>query len=282
MASATQEAPAEQMTLSSLAGAEGIEWEDQAIALYLMPPTVGPAPARSLVSSIREVGVLSPVILLDDGKRFHVVDGFRRIAASRLLELTAIPARVGRAGDSFRAAISLVMNEQRSSNPVAEWMAIRDLQSEGYGEAEIARLTGVPRSTIKKRMTLGELDPNLREAFEGGKLLSSVAEAAARLPGPLQGLLVDDLKEGKKLTLARVEEVKRAKADSALASLSFAFGLHSENGQPPTVDGPAVDPVNAAVWEVKSIAAQAKSGDLSHEAALARIVVLISELEARI
>lgn len=270
-----------QLTLASLAGVPAIEWEEAELGLHLLPATVGPAPDRSLVASIRSVGVVSPVVVLEiasgSGTAFEVVDGHRRIAAARLAGRTSVPARIGRASHAFSAALSLVMNEQRSSNPVAEYAAIRDLQAAGLGESEIARVTGIGVGTIRKRMGLAGLHPELMAAFREGAVRTSVAEAAAKLPGGLQAALVEEVRAGRPVTLARVAEVKRARADSALASLALAMGDSAD-----APEAAPADPVRAAISGIRAAIAETPEGFLSERSALTRVLAIVDELEERI
>ena len=218
----------EQITLGSLVG-DAVEWSDEAVAVFLLPDLPCPAPSASLIRSVREVGVLEPVILEERGDGFGVVDGKRRIKAARLAGRTDVPARVARGvGAGGIAALTIVANEQRSSNPAAEWDAIRDLQERGFSEAAIARVTGMGAMTIRKRAALGSLVPELAAAFRAGAVPVTVAERAAKLPKERQAELADRLKRGERITGAAVAAAQRARVEAAVASLPGS--LFGEDG----------------------------------------------------
>jgi ParB family transcriptional regulator, chromosome partitioning protein len=142
---------------------------------------------RDLVNSIRDLGVLEPVILELQGDNFSVIDGRRRTLAARAAGLKSIPARVIEIdGWLGRDVLSILLNEQRGPNPVSELLAIERLIQAGKSERDITKATGMDAATIRKRLKLARLIFALRIRLENGLLKVGLAEAIAVLPEALQ------------------------------------------------------------------------------------------------
>lgn len=219
----------DQLTLDDLLPAAPPEAEDQTVALYLIGGDEGPVPDQAFVRSIRRFGVIEPVILRETGAPsghgnppYGIVDGRRRVAAARLAELLAVPARVypkERPTTFLDPLLTLVCNVQRSHNPVAELAAIERLTAAGADESTIARATGISPQTVKKRVRLSHLIPPLMRALAGGTLGVGVGEQAAKLPAATQERLAARLAERGRLTADDVRAEREARTEDAVAQL---------------------------------------------------------------
>lgn len=186
------------------------------------------APDAAFVESVRRFGVVTPVVIVEDAGGLRVVDGRRRIAAARAAGVDALSAVIYPAGEGLPAdLIILALNEQRSSNPLADFNAIRRLQERGATEQEISQATGMPPQRIRRRMKLASLLPELFDALSEGRLSVAVAEAAAGLSPAYQRALAATLAEKGRLTLADVRAVKVARREQALAAAPGLAGILS-------------------------------------------------------
>jgi ParB/RepB/Spo0J family partition protein len=242
----------EQSSLRELIGE--VDWLDVGeIGVHLLPETVGPRPERGLLESVRQLGILTPILLLDSPGEFYIViDGNRRIAAAREVGLTSLPARVGTGGKgSLSFALSLISNEQRSSNPVAEYDSIRALVgSWEMNESEIAKALGIPVARVRKRMKLSDLTPYWLEKFRSGKLATSLAESVAKLPQVDQEWLFGEVEAaGKRMTHDLIREVKSARRDSSSSSLIPGLDLGSPNGDRPQSNGTRIAALASSIRE---------------------------------
>lgn len=203
------------------------ELEAEEIALDDLPADLallGPPPDAALVASIRQCGVLQPVLLLRAGSgALLVVDGRRRVKAARAAGLESLPARVAPDDDSLTALLSLVTHGTRHDNPAAELDAIEQLLQTGASEQAIARETGLSRTTIQRRLRLRDLEPRLRDAYRLGRLATSVAEAAAKLPPPAQARLAEQLGERGTLSGVAVADERRVRQAEAVTALPLAL-----------------------------------------------------------
>ncbi len=212
---------------------------------------LGATPSAALVESIRRFGVLEPVILavnqnvLDRVSDWKVIDGRRRIKAARLAgNVEQMPARIFHVDASLISHVmTLILNEQRRANPVAEFAAIRRLVREGKSEGQILAATGMPILTIRRRMKLARLHGNLVEALEMGRISLAAAETALRLPEARQAELAATLAETGKLTEKQVADAKRVEASEVAKALPQSLfggpGLLVEPGEAIPAEGEA-------------------------------------------
>lgn len=219
MSIATKDNEARQVSLSQVVGE--IAWRDELVPLEQLPPTYGPEPSRAMLQSVREVGILTPVLLVRsprDGS-YEVLDGLRRIWAAREAGLAEIPARVAAGASGGNAILTLITNEQRSTNPVSEYRSITTLVDDRYGETEISRLTGMPIQTIRKRMRIANLITQFFEMFELGDLPAALAEELAKLPEGEQREAYRRWCEGEKLTHGLLQDVRAVRREHAVMDL---------------------------------------------------------------
>jgi hypothetical protein len=176
-------------------------------------------PPKRFVDTFRFVAIQQPVILIQYGEFYRVADGRRRCNAARVLGYKTVPARVypeEMAGE-IEAAMTLMLNAARSSNPVVEFEAIELLLERGYSEKEIARRTGMTVQTVRQRMRLTHLIPFLMELFSSGKVKVGTATAAAKLPASLQLALEEKYREAGSLTYRDVRLVKHIRVEESAA-----------------------------------------------------------------
>lgn len=140
-----------------------------------------------LAASIREHGVVQPVIVRRRGVGYELVAGERRWRAARLAGLRSIPAVVRELSDGEAAMIALIENVQREDlNPLEEAQAYRCLMEEfGLTQEEVARRVGKSRPAVANALRLLGLDEAVRGWVAEGKLSAGHARAVACLESPL-------------------------------------------------------------------------------------------------
>lgn len=145
---------------------------------------------ESLAQSIRENGVIQPIAVEEAHDGFYIlIDGERRVRASRLAGLSQIPASIGPSlngsGKRERLQRALVANVQRSDlNPIEEANAYNELRKCGMTIKEIARKIGVSYARITQRLQLLDLDLEIRYLVAAGDLSKDarVAESLLAIP----------------------------------------------------------------------------------------------------
>ena len=137
------------------------------------------AALNELAASIRAVGVLQPIIVSPDGERFTIIAGERRYRASRLAELTEIPAIVRDWDNQKRLEAALIENLQRDDlNPLEEAMGVRRLMDEaGLTQEKVAERLGKSRPAVANLLRLLTLPESVKQLVTEGKLSAGHARA---------------------------------------------------------------------------------------------------------
>ena len=142
--------------------------------------TFDPAAMAALENSIREYGVLQPLLVrpMSDGS-YRIVAGERRWRAARAAGLTEVPVVIRSLTDEEACAIALIENLQREDlDPLEEAEGIQRLIQEfGFTQAQAAERLSKSRPAITNSLRLLELPPKAREALSAGKISAGHARA---------------------------------------------------------------------------------------------------------
>ena len=190
---------------------------------------------RELAESIRQYGVLQPLIVQKREDHYEIIAGERRWRAAQLAGLKEVPVIVREYSDQERFEIALIENIQREDlNAIEEAEAYRRLMEEFHlTQEEIADRVGKNRSTITNSLRLLKLDERVRQMLVDGAISGGHARALLSLEsGDLQyqtalrivdeGLSVRDVEKiVKKLQEPAPEPKKPAPAESEAVALAY-------------------------------------------------------------
>lgn len=131
-----------------------------------------PEAIQELAASIRERGVLQPVLLRPAGDGYQLVAGERRFLAAREAGFSSLPAIIRPLTDRESLLIALIENVQRENlNPIDEARAYYRLATEyGLQHEEIAQRVGKDRSTVSNAIRFNNLPPDVQSLMESGSL----------------------------------------------------------------------------------------------------------------
>ncbi|HEX7622369.1 MAG TPA: ParB/RepB/Spo0J family partition protein [Anaeromyxobacteraceae bacterium] len=143
------------------------------------------ATLEELAASIRELGVVEPILVRRQGQRYRIVAGERRWRAAQRAGLKEIPAIVREASDAQAFQIALVENVQRADlNAIEEAEAYQLLVDEhGLTQEAVAEKVGKERSTVANALRLLRLPEEVRDAVREGQLEMGHARALLGLEG---------------------------------------------------------------------------------------------------
>ena len=138
---------------------------------------------EQLADSIREAGVLSPILVVENGMRYRIVAGERRYRAARLAGLETVPCIVRSMTNEQQMEAALIENLQRQDlNPIEEAAAIRSLMQEcGYTQEQAARKLGKSRPAIANALRLLNLPRAVTDLVVTGELSAGHARVLAGL-----------------------------------------------------------------------------------------------------
>jgi ParB family chromosome partitioning protein len=138
----------------------------------------------ALAESIREVGVLQPVLVRESDDEFELIAGERRWRAARRVGLQTIPAIVRVADDASMLQQAIVENVQREQlNPLEEAAAYQQLIEDfSFTHDEVATRVGKSRVTITNTLRLLQLPPSIQRHLKDGSLRMGHARALLGTP----------------------------------------------------------------------------------------------------
>ena len=188
---------------------------------------------QELAASIKEFGVVQPVVVRKKGRSYELVAGERRLRAAGLAGLTKVPAIVKDYDDAKMMEIALIENIQRHDlNPIEEAQGLRRLMQEfKLTQEQTAEKVGRSRSAVTNILRLLNLPEQVQKQIINGMLTMGQAKQLLGLPKPEQMCevaeaiiangwssrmteeVVRKLKEGKKLKIVRelIEEEAKSK-----------------------------------------------------------------------
>lgn len=139
-----------------------------------------------LAASIRQQGLLQPILVRPLGDRYELIAGERRLRAVRHLGQAEIPALVRRYSDEQALEAALIENLQREDiSVVEEAQAYRRLLEEfGYAQSQIALQTGKSRAAISNTLRILQLPESVLDLLDVGELSEGHGRALLALPYP--------------------------------------------------------------------------------------------------
>lgn len=131
-----------------------------------------------LVQSIKQHGILQPLIVTKHNGRFQLIAGERRFRAARRIGLPSVPAIVRDSHELEQLELAIVENVQRLDlNPIDEAHAYQQLADEfGLTQEEISKKVGKSRATVTNALRMLSLPPDMLAALREGKITSSHAK----------------------------------------------------------------------------------------------------------
>lgn len=165
-----------------------------------------------LAGSIREKGILQPLLVRGTPGNYELVAGERRFRAAQLAGLTSVPALVRELTDQETLEIAIIENLQRENlNPVEEAHAFQKLSEFGLTQERIAQAVSRSRSAIANSLRLLQLPEEALEALENGAITAGHARAIlAREPEERLWLLEQII--ALNLTVREAETFKQPRA----------------------------------------------------------------------
>ena len=158
------------------------------------------AALEGLAESVRQHGVIQPILVTETIDGYTLVAGERRVRAARLAGLERIPAIVRQLADRQQLELALVENLQREDlDPMEAAHAYRQLMDEfSFTQEDLATRVGRARSTVANTLRLLDLHPAVQEAIAAALLSEGHARALGGLPTESQGpaaatVIADDL-----------------------------------------------------------------------------------------
>jgi ParB family chromosome partitioning protein len=169
---------------------------------------------NDLKASIKERGVLQPILVREKNGQYEVVAGERRLKAARSLDLDEVPVIIKNVTDQEAFVIALVENIQREElNPIEEAEAYRKMIEDfSYTQEQVAQSVGKDRSTISNLLRILRLPVEMRRSVYNGDLSVGHARSllSVEIPSERERLFVLTMKKG--LSVRELENLVQSKS----------------------------------------------------------------------
>ena len=190
-----------------------------------------------LADSIRERGVLQPILLRPDGENYLIVAGERRWRAAQRARLHTIPAIVREIDESTTAELALIENIQRQDlNPLEEAEGFRQLIAQhGHTQDGVAQIVHKSRSHVANLLRLLDLPEFVRQSLLQRDISMGHARAVATAPDPV-ALTKEVIAKG--LSVRQAEDRARRERPEPRGGISSTT---ARNGEPMDADRAALE-----------------------------------------
>ena len=164
---------------------------------------------RELADSIREQGIVQPLIVRPVGQSFELIAGERRWRAAQMLGLAEAPVIVREADDRAALELALIENLQRENlNPIEEAQGYAQLIEQFQLTQEVASAkVGKSRVVVANSLRLLKLDPAVQTHVRDGRLSVGHAKVILGLANPAQQKLAAERVLKKSLTVRQTEDL---------------------------------------------------------------------------
>lgn len=206
---------------------------------------------RELADSMRQSGLLQPIVVEDAGAgNYILIAGQRRLAAAKLLDWREIEAQIlpgmNGSGNTGRLVLALTENVQRQDmSPTDEARAYQRLREAGMSNAAIAHKLGVSSLRVAERIKLLQLEPEIGDMIDAGVLPVDrrAVDALLSVPaGDMRVALAQRLSQPGAATIKAVQD--------AAKRLNEAIAAQPVDDRVPALRISRAADVNRQAWDV--------------------------------
>ena len=203
---------------------------------------------RELAASIREVGILQPLVVRATEEGFELIAGERRLRAAREAGLERVPVLIREAQEGESMELALVENLQREDlNPLETAAAYQALmESFGLSRDQLAERLGKSRAAITNTLRLMQLPESIRNLLTEGRLSEGHARTLLPLEDEARMLEFAEKVESQRLSVRRLEQLVRDR-------LAGQESSESKTAESNTSQTEATEQASSAIQEAISL-----------------------------
>ena len=199
---------------------------------------------KELSDSIKKHGIIQPLLVREDGNKFELVAGERRLRAAKIAGIKKVPVVVAKINDTQSLEIAILENVQREDlNPLEVSKGYQRLKEEfGYTQEQVAKSVGKPRSSVANSLRLLTLPPKIQTALEKGLLSEGHAKVLLSAESTKIEALLDTIVQ-KQLSVRELEALVAGKPtkhynkkEKSRDELNLESALSSKLGSKVTIE----------------------------------------------
>lgn len=172
-----------------------------------------------LASSIKQDGLIQPIVVRPVDKKYQIIAGERRWHACKKLEMKEVPVRIMHADDVRTLRLALAENLQRTNlNPIEVAKAYQELlNATGMTQAELAETVSKSRADVTNTLRLLNLPEEMRNMLAEGRITAGHARAISSVPDDEKKITLANKVAEEKLSVRETERLARLfAADTAV------------------------------------------------------------------
>jgi len=186
-----------------------------------------------LASSIREHGIIQPLLVSPNEGKYQLIAGERRYRAARIAGLTKAPVIIRTMDEQSKLEVALIENVQRENlNPIESANSYKRLIDEfSLTQEEVAKKVGKARPTIANALRLLSLPSEIKQALINSEITEGHARTLLNINDPEKQLeLYREIKSGK-ITVRQAESKKKNNKNPSVHDKEIQKDPHFEAAQ---------------------------------------------------
>lgn len=218
---------------------------------------------KELADSIKEHGIIQPLVLRKLGDKYEIIAGERRYKAAQIAGLTTVPAVIANIDDNKSAEVALVENVQRRDlTAIEEARSYKNLLDKGYlTQEQLAKRMGLSQPAIANKLRLLNLDEEVQQALleeriseRHARTLLSLQDKAAQREW-LHRIINERLTVRQlDLELKKIKSVSDSSSSSNNDDIIVVGGEEEASGEVPLVSGiPSLEEIKANAVDISEL-----------------------------
>ncbi len=227
---------------------------------------------NELAASIKEHGIIQPLVLRKVNDKYEIIAGERRYKASCLAGLTEVPAIITNIDDEKSAELALVENVQRKNlNSMEEARSYKKMLDKGNLTQEaLAQKIGISQSTLANKLRLLNLAPEVQDALLNNKISERHARSLLIVNDPLRQISLLNKVIAERLTVRQLDAIIKENKDVEVVNENPAPIKEETKVEPnnsnepinifdnneivmPTIEEPVIEPINEPIAPTETI-----------------------------
>lgn len=168
---------------------------------------------NELANSIREHGIIQPLVVRQIQNKYEIIAGERRFKAASIVGLSKVPCIIMNLNDNESAEVAVIENIQRKEmTPLEEAKSFKKLLDKGYlTQDDLAKKMGKSQSSIANKLRLLNLDDTVQDAILNGKISERHARSLLRIENKEEQRSILSEIISKRLTVRQTDDLIREK-----------------------------------------------------------------------